>query len=86
LSAVRGALQVATYYLDFPYAILARRPQTHAGLRTKYNPLQRLAYLMLRLPASSLSSLDRQFTNRWNSHHFQPSSADLIRPAFGTFD
>ena len=44
LSDARGVLQVARYYLGLPYAILFRRRQTHPGVRTKYNPLQRLAY------------------------------------------
>jgi hypothetical protein len=44
LSDGRGVPQVARYYLGIPYAILARRRQTHPGFRTKYNPLRRLAY------------------------------------------
>ena len=47
LSDARGVLQVARYYLGLPYALLARRRQTHPGFRTKYNPLQRLAYLVV---------------------------------------
>jgi thiosulfate reductase cytochrome b subunit len=61
LSAVRGALQVATYYLDFPYAILARRPQRHPGFRTKYNSLQRPAYFAV-AAAGFLAVADGQFT------------------------
>ena len=47
LSDARGGLQMARYYLALPYTILARRQPIHPSFRTKYNPLQRLAYFVV---------------------------------------
>src|SRR5258705_7844889 len=66
----RGVLQVARYYLGLPYAILFRRRQTHPGFRTKYNPLQRLAYFAV----SAAGALP--FAPGWAIH----KPAQLSRP------
>jgi thiosulfate reductase cytochrome b subunit len=49
LSDSRGVLQMTRYYLNLPYTILARRRSIHPTFRTKYNPLQRLAYFAVPL-------------------------------------
>ncbi len=74
----RGVLQVTRYYLGLPYAILARRRQTHPGFHTKYNPLQRLAYFSV--AAAGFLSV----TTGWAIH--KPAQLSWLAAIFGGFD
>jgi len=78
LGDARGVLQVARYYLGLPYAILARRRQTHPGFRTKYNPLQRLAYFAV--AAAGFLAV----ATGWAIH--KPAQLSWLAAIFGGFD
>jgi thiosulfate reductase cytochrome b subunit len=78
LSDARGVLQVARYYLGLPYAILFRRRQTHPGFRTKYNPLQRLAYFAV--AAAGFLAV----ATGWAIH--KPAQLSWLAAIFGGFD
>jgi thiosulfate reductase cytochrome b subunit len=78
LSDARGGLQMARYYLGVPYAILARRPHVHPSFRTKYNPLQRLAYCAVAV-AGFLA-----VTSGWAIH--KPAQLSWLTAIFGGFD
>ena len=75
---VRGVLQVARYYLGLPYAILARRRQRHLGFRSKYNPLQRLAYFSV--AAAGFLAV----ATGWAIH--KPAQLSWLAAIFGGFD
>ena len=74
----RGVLQVTRYYLGLPYAILARRRQTHPDSRTKYNPLQRLAYFAV--AAAGFLAV----ATGWAIH--KPAQLSWLAAIFGGFD
>ena len=78
LSDPRGVLQMARYYLGLPYAILARRQQIHPSFRTKYNPLQRLAYFAVAV-AGFLA-----VATGWAIH--KPAQLSWLTAIFGGFD
>jgi thiosulfate reductase cytochrome b subunit len=44
---LRDALVMFRYYLGVPFAIVTRRPRVAPHFQTKYNPLQRLAYVSI---------------------------------------
>jgi thiosulfate reductase cytochrome b subunit len=73
-----GVLQMARYYLGLPYAILARRQQMHPSFRTKYNPLQRLAYFSVAV-AGFLA-----VATGWAIH--KPAQLSWLTAIFGGFD
>jgi thiosulfate reductase cytochrome b subunit len=73
-----GVLQMARYYLGLPYAILARRQQMHPSFRTKYNPLQRLAYFAVAV-AGFLA-----VATGWAIH--KPAQLSWLTAIFGGFD
>jgi thiosulfate reductase cytochrome b subunit len=75
---VRGVLRVARYYVGLPYAILARRRQTHPDFRTKYNPLQRLAYFSV--AAAGFLAV----ATGWAIH--KPAQLSWLAAIFGGFD
>jgi len=74
----RGVLQMARYYLGLPYAILARRRQRNRGFRTKYNPLQRLAYFSV--AAAGFLAV----ATGWAIH--KPAQLSWLAAIFGGFD
>ena len=74
----RGVLQVTRYYLGLPYAILARRRQRNRGFRTKYNPLQRLAYFSV--AAAGFLAV----ATGWAIH--KPAQLSWLAAIFGGFD
>jgi thiosulfate reductase cytochrome b subunit len=78
LSDARGGLQMARYYVGVPYAILARRPHVHPSFRTKYNPLQRLAYFAV-VSAGILAVI-----TGWAIH--KPAQFSRLTAIFGGFD
>ena len=78
LSDARGVLQVARYYLTVPHATLARRQQIHPSFRTKYNPLQRLAYFAVAV-AGFLT-----VATGWAIH--KPAQLSWLTAIFGGFD
>ena len=78
LSDARGVPQMARYYLGLPYAMLARRRQTHPVYRTKYNPLQRLAYFTVAV-AGFLA-----VATGWAIH--KPAQLSWLAASFGGFD
>jgi thiosulfate reductase cytochrome b subunit len=78
LSDTRGVLQVARFYLGLPYTILARRRLTHPAFRTKYNPLQRLAYF-----AVATAGFFAVATG-WGIH--KPAQLSWLTAIFGGFD
>jgi thiosulfate reductase cytochrome b subunit len=78
LSDARGVLQMAGYYLSLPYAILARRQPFDPNFRTKYNPLQRFAYLAV-LVAGILA-----VATGWAIH--KPAQLAWLTAIFGGFD
>jgi thiosulfate reductase cytochrome b subunit len=78
LSDTQGLLQMARYYLSLPYAILARRRQIHPSFRTKYNPLQRLAYFAVAV-AGFLA-----VATGWAIH--KPAQLSWLTATFGGFD
>ncbi len=78
LSDARGILQMTRYYLGLPYAILARQKAVHPSFRTKYNPLQRLAYF-----AVSVAGFLAVATG-WAIH--KPAQLSWLTAIFGGFD
>ena len=78
LSDARGVLQMARYYLSLPYTILARRQPIHPNFRTKYNPLQRLAYFAVAV-AGFLA-----VATGWAIH--KPAQLSWLTAIFGGFD
>ena len=78
LSDARGVLQMARYYLGLPYTILARRQPIHPNFRTKYNPLQRLAYFVVAV-AGFLA-----VATGWAIH--KPAQLSWLTAIFGGFD
>jgi len=78
LSDARGVLQMARHYLGLPYAILARRRQIQPSFRTKYNPLQRLAYFVVAV-AGFLA-----VATGWAIH--KPAQLSRLTAIFGGFD
>src|SRR5262249_11482304 len=74
----RGLLHMARYYQALPYAILARRRQAHPSFRTKYNPLQRLAYFSVAV-AGFLA-----VATGWAIH--KPAQLSWLTAIFGGFD
>jgi thiosulfate reductase cytochrome b subunit len=78
LSDARGVLQMARYYLGLPYTILARRQPIHPNFRTKYNPLQRLAYFAVAV-AGFLA-----VATGWAIH--KPAQLSWLTAIFGGFD
>jgi thiosulfate reductase cytochrome b subunit len=78
LGDARGGLQMARYYVALPYAILARRQHVHPAFRTKYNPLQRLAYF-----AVAVAGLLAVATG-WAIH--KPAQLAWLTAIFGGFD
>jgi len=78
LSDARGVLQMARYYLGLPYAILVRRQPIHPSFRTKYNPLQRLAYFTVAV-AGFLA-----VATGWAIH--KPAQLSWLTAIFGGFD
>jgi len=78
LSDAGGGLQMARYYVGVPYAILARRRRVHPGFRTKYNPLQRLAYCSV-VVAGFLA-----VATGWAIH--KPAQLSWLTAIFGGFD
>jgi thiosulfate reductase cytochrome b subunit len=78
LSDARGVLQMARYYLSLPYVILARCQQIHPSFRTKYNPLQRLAYFAVAV-AGFLA-----VATGWAIH--KPAQLSWLTAIFGGFD
>jgi thiosulfate reductase cytochrome b subunit len=78
LSDAGGVLQMARYYLSLPYLILARRPRIHPSFRTKYNPLQRLAYFVIAV-AGFLA-----IATGWAIH--KPAQLPGLTAIFGGFD
>src|SRR5262249_856710 len=61
-----------------PYTILTRRPQRHPSFRTKYNPLQRLAYFSV-VGAGFLA-----VATGWAIH--KPAQLSWLTAIFGGFD
>jgi thiosulfate reductase cytochrome b subunit len=78
LSDAGGVLQMARYYLGLPYAILVRRQQMRPSFRTKYNPLQRLAYFAVAV-AGFLA-----VATGWAIH--KPAQLSWLTAIFGGFD
>jgi thiosulfate reductase cytochrome b subunit len=78
LSDARGVRQLVRYYLGLPYVILARRQRIHPSFRTKYNPLQRLAYLAVAV-AGFLA-----VATGWAIH--KPAQLSWLTAIFGGFD
>ena len=78
LSDARGALQTARHYLGLPYALLLRRRQIDPSFRTKYNPLQRLAYFAVAV-AGFLA-----VATGWAIH--KPAQLSWLTAIFGGFD
>jgi thiosulfate reductase cytochrome b subunit len=66
------------FYLSLPYTVLARRQPIHPGFRTKYNPLQRLAYFAV--PLAGFLSVG----TGWAIH--KPSQLSWLAAIFGGFD
>jgi thiosulfate reductase cytochrome b subunit len=73
-----GGLQMAKYYVSLPYAILTWRRQMHPSFRTKYNPLQRLAYFSVAV-AGFLA-----VATGWAIH--KPAQLSWLTAIFGGFD
>jgi thiosulfate reductase cytochrome b subunit len=78
LSDARGGLRMARYYVSLPYAILVQRGQKHPSFRTKYNPLQRLAYFAVAF-AGFLA-----VATGWAIH--KPAQLSRLTAIFGGFD
>jgi thiosulfate reductase cytochrome b subunit len=78
LSDARGVLQMARYYLGLPYTMLARRQPIHPNFRTKYNPLQRLAYFVVAV-AGFLA-----VATGWAIH--KPAQLSALAAIFGGYD
>ena len=77
-SDARGILQMVRFYMSLPYTILARRRPIHPSFRTKYNPLQRLAYLAV--PLAGFLSV----ATGWAIH--KPVQLSWLTAIFGGFD
>ena len=77
-SDARGILQMVRFYLSLPYTVLARRQPIHPGFRTKYNPLQRLAYFTV--PLAGFLSV----ATGWAIH--KPAQLSWLTAIFGGFD
>jgi thiosulfate reductase cytochrome b subunit len=77
-SDARGILQMVRFYLSLPYTVLARRQPIHPRFRTKYNPLQRLAYFAV--PLAGFLSV----ATGWAIH--KPSQLSWLAAIFGGFD
>jgi len=78
LTDLPDALRMFRYYIGFPLAKLARREWPHPGFSTKYNALQRAAYLSVPL-AGCLS-----VATGWAIH--KPTQFHLLAAIFGGFD
>ena len=78
VSDASGVLQMARYYLSLPYAILTRRQLIHPSSRTKYNPLQRLAYFAVAV-AGFLA-----VATGWAIH--KPARLSYLTAIFGGFE
>jgi thiosulfate reductase cytochrome b subunit len=74
---VRGPVTMAGYYLGTPFAILARRHRVRPRFDTKYDPLQRVAYLSVPV-AGFLSVL-----TGWAIH--KPMQLSWLAALFGGF-
>jgi thiosulfate reductase cytochrome b subunit len=66
------------YYLGLPFAKLARRQWPHPGFNTKYNALERAAYLSV--PLAGCISV----ATGWAIH--KPMQFHLLAAIFGGFD
>jgi thiosulfate reductase cytochrome b subunit len=74
----RGALFMAKYYLGMPFALLRRRRGVHPRFKSKYNPLQRLAYFSI--PIASFFSV----VTGWGIH--KPMQFSRLAALLGGFD
>jgi thiosulfate reductase cytochrome b subunit len=78
LTDMRDALKMFRYYLGVPFARLARRHWMHPRFNTKYNALQRLAYLSV--PVAGLLSI----LTGWAIH--KPMQLYWLAAIFGGYD
>ena len=75
---VRDSLKMVRYYLGVPFARLTRSTWLHPPFKTKYNPLQRLAYFSVPV-AAFLSAL-----TGWAIH--KPMQLHWLAAIFGGYD
>jgi thiosulfate reductase cytochrome b subunit len=78
VSDSHGALFMAKYYLGAPFALLRRRQRLPPRFKSKYNPLQRLAYFSI--PVAGLLSV----VTGWAVH--QPMQLSWLAALLGGFD
>jgi len=78
LNDARGALRIAGYYLRTPFMMFRPRRRNPPHFNTKYNPLQRLAYLSI--PVAGLLSV----LTGWAIH--EPMQLSWLAALFGGFD
>jgi thiosulfate reductase cytochrome b subunit len=78
LNDAGGVLQMTRDYLGLSYTLLARRRPIHPSFRTKYNPLQRLAYFAV--PLAGFLSV----ATGWAIH--KPVQLSWLTAIFGEFD
>ncbi len=78
LTDLLDALRMFRYYLGVPFAKLTRRKWPHPHFNTKYNPLQRAAYLSV--PVTGLLSV----ATGWAIH--KPMQLHWLAALFGGFD
>jgi thiosulfate reductase cytochrome b subunit len=72
------ALRMFRYYVGFPFAKLTRRQWLHPRFTTKYNALQRLAYVLI--PVAGFLSV----ATGWAIH--KPMQLHWLAALFGGFD
>jgi thiosulfate reductase cytochrome b subunit len=75
---LRDAFTMFRYYIGVPFARLARRNWRHPRFRTKYNPLQRLAYFSV--PIAACLSI----ATGWAIH--KPIQLYWLAALFGGYD
>ena len=75
---LRDAIKMYRYYLGFPLAKLTRRTWLHPRFNTKYNALQRVAYLSI--PVAGLLSV----ATGWAIH--KPMQLYWLTAIFGGYD
>jgi thiosulfate reductase cytochrome b subunit len=78
VSDIRGAVEMARYYLGAPFRTLVRERGTDARFKAEYNPLQRLAYFSV--PICGLFSV----VTGWAIH--KPMQFSRLVACFGGFD
>jgi thiosulfate reductase cytochrome b subunit len=77
-SDIKGTYEMITYYVGIPFALIAKKPWPHPQVSSKYNSLQRMAYLSMPI----LGTL--AVASGWAIH--KPQQLGWLQGLFGGYD